>query len=145
MILQPKSLMVMKGRRILRLRATCSDSEQKMSDRRDELSFLDQIRLVEADMARQLVVARESAEELLERTRALGEQRKIEARQAGLEAGQALYKNIVTRAADEAQTILAQTQQHADRMRGEASLRMEHAILSAINIVIGREEQDADR
>lgn len=102
------------------------------------LSPLDQIRLVEAELARQLVAAREVAEEKVIKVRAHAEQIIYAARDTGRNEGEAHYKNIILSADEEAQTIIAQAHNRAAELKRRGSQRMTSLTLTAIHIVTGR-------
>jgi len=104
-----------------------------------DLSPLDRIRLVEGEAARQLIAAREAAEEAVVNARAQAKQMKVEAREAGTKEGEAQYKNIIVNAEEEAQAIVAQARHQADELKRHGQQRMEQIILIAINIVTGQE------
>jgi vacuolar-type H+-ATPase subunit H len=108
------------------------------------LSPLDQIRLVEGEMARRLIVAREAAEQEAGKARLEAATLKREAREKGEEEGQIRYKEATKRAEEEAKVILAQAEHKAESLRREAARRMQHAIDQALRIVLGEQGDGAD-
>lgn len=108
-----------------------------MSTRVTGLSPLDQIRLVEAEVARQLVAAREAGEERIAKARAHAEQIVYAARDAGRKEGEAHYKNMILSAEEEAQTIIAQAHHRAAELNRRGKQRMAPLTLTAIDMVTG--------
>ena len=72
-----------------------------------ELSPLDQIRLVEAEITRKIVAAREASERRAADARAQSTLLKKQAHDSGNREGQIRYKEIVSKAEEEARTIVA--------------------------------------
>ena len=108
------------------------------------LSPLDQIRLVEGEMARRLIVARESSEQEAAKARLEAATLKREAREKGEQEGQIRYKEGTTRAEEEAKAILAEAQARAESLRRDGAWRMERAVDQALRIVLGEEMNGAD-
>jgi vacuolar-type H+-ATPase subunit H len=119
------------------MRRTNSFSRDPISTGITGLSPLDQIRLVEAETARQLVAAREAAEKNVLKVRALAEQTIHDARDTGRKEGEADYKNIILSAEEEAQAILAQAQHRAAELKRRGSQRMAPLTMIAIDLVMG--------
>ena len=101
------------------------------------LSPLDQIRLVEAEIARKIVTARETSERAVAEARAQAARLKKEAREAGAREGQIRYKEIVSKAEEEAQAIVGRAHNQASDLRQKGQARMDAAIQDAVNIVLG--------
>lgn len=101
------------------------------------LSPLDQIRLVEADIARNIAAAREASERAVAEARAQAARLKKEAREAGMREGQIRYKEIVAKAEEEARAIVSRAHKQASMLRQKGQSRMETAIQEAVNIVLG--------
>jgi len=101
-----------------------------------ELSPLDQIRLAEAEITRKTVAARENAERRLAEARAQATRIKKQAREEGTRAGKVQYKEIVSRAAEEASAITANAQNQADTLQQKGHSRMEMAVEYAVSIVL---------
>jgi vacuolar-type H+-ATPase subunit H len=104
-----------------------------------DLSPLDRIRLVEGEVARQLVAAREKAEESMRNVRVQAERMRVEACEAGGREGEVQYKSIIANAEEEAQAIVAQARCRSNELKRRGQQRMEQIILVAINIVTGWE------
>jgi vacuolar-type H+-ATPase subunit H len=102
-----------------------------------ELSPLDQIRLAEAEITRKTVAAREDLERSLTEARKQAARIKEDAREAGTRAGKVQFKEIVSRAQEEAHAITAHAQHQADSLRQKSYSRMELAIEYAVSIVLG--------
>ena len=102
-----------------------------------ELSPLDQIRLAEAEIARKTVAARENLEQSLIEARKKAARIKDEAREAGTRAGKVQFKEIISRAEEEAYAITAHAQHQADSYQQKGYNRMERAIEYAAGIVLG--------
>lgn len=107
----------------------------------NELSPLDQIRQVEAEVTRRVAAARVEAESVLAKARTQAAQIKSEARAAGQREGQALYKELVAKAEEEARLLNAQSQSRAVELRRKGYQRMEQAVQLSIQIVVGQEDE----
>lgn len=105
------------------------------------LSPLDQIRLVEGEMARQLIVAREQAEQEAAKARAEAAVLKREAREKGEQEGQIRYKEMTRRAEEEAKVLLAQSEGRAESLRRDGARRMDRAVDQALGIILGAVEE----
>jgi phage FluMu protein gp41 len=103
----------------------------------NELSPLDQIRLVEAEITRKIVTAREASERAMAETRAQAALLKKQAHEIGTREGQIRYKQIVSKAEEEARTIITHAHNQAADLRRKGQARMEAALQEAINIVLG--------
>jgi V/A-type H+/Na+-transporting ATPase subunit G/H len=111
----------------------------------DVLSPLDQIRLVEAEIARRTATARASADERVAQARNQAELLKKEAGETGENAGLVRYKEIVAEAEAQAVMILAQADHETEDLRRKGRSRMERAFHQAMNIVVGAKgAQDND-
>jgi vacuolar-type H+-ATPase subunit H len=108
------------------------------------LSPLDQIRLVEGEMARRLIVAREAAEQEAARARLEAAVIKREAREKGEQEGQIRYKEVTAQAEEEAKILLAQSEHRAETLRRHGALRMDRAVDQASRIVLGEHGNGAD-
>ncbi len=102
-----------------------------------ELSPLDQIRLAEAEITRKIVTAREATERTIADARAQAARLKKEAHEAGTREGQIRYKEIVSKAEEEARAIVAHAHNQASDLKRKGQARMEAAIQEAIGIVLG--------
>jgi len=115
-----------------------------MANDESELSPLDQIRLVESEMARRVTAARAAVDQSLVNARAQAAQRKIDARETGLREGQILFKESITKAEEEARAISAQAQKQAAELRQKGYQRMDAAVRLAVNVVLGRQDEAGD-
>lgn len=102
-----------------------------------DLSPLDQIRLVEAEITRRIIAAREASERALTEARAKAALIKDQAHESGTQQGRLRHKEIVSKAEEEAHVILAQGHRQATVLRHNGDVRMELAVHEAINIVLG--------
>lgn len=108
-----------------------------------ELSPLDQIRLVEAEITRKIVTAREASERNLMEARAQAALIKKQAHESGEHEGQIRYKGIVSEAEEEAQTIIQHAHNQATDLNQKGSARMELAVQESVRIVLGLKERGA--
>ena len=102
-----------------------------------ELSPLDQIRLAEAEITRKTVAALENTEHRLAEARMQAARIKKQAREEGTRTGKVQYKEIVSRAEEEAHTIIAYAQNQADILQQKGRIRMEMAVEYAVSIILG--------
>jgi vacuolar-type H+-ATPase subunit H len=103
------------------------------------LSPLDQIRLVEAEIMRKIVAAREASERVVIQARAQATLLKKQAHETGTREGQIRYKEIVSKAEDEARRIVERAHNQAANLMRKGQGRMESAIEEAIIIILGLE------
>jgi vacuolar-type H+-ATPase subunit H len=106
----------------------------------DGLSPLDQIRLVETEITRRIIAARERAERSVENARAQAVLIRKQAREKGEREGKVRYKEIVAKAGEEAKMIVAQAQHEMGALRRKQQSRMEQAVRVALNVVLGAKE-----
>ncbi len=106
-----------------------------------ELSPLDQIRQTEAENIRGIAVAREAAELKVEKEKNQAKEHFRKIREVGRRDGRARYKEILSRAEDEARSIIAQAQKQAEELRRKGQQCMSTAVCDAVNIIIGLEEE----
>jgi phage FluMu protein gp41 len=92
-----------------------------------ELSPLDQIRLAEAEITRKIVTAREQSENAVVETRVQAALLKKQAHESGTRDGQIRNKKIVSKAEEEAHTIVA----YAHRMAADQALARAEAMTGA--------------
>ncbi|MBM3124355.1 MAG: hypothetical protein FJZ87_04680 [Chloroflexi bacterium] len=102
----------------------------------DDLSVLDKIRLVEAEITRKIVSAREAAEGAIVEARGQAALLKKQAGETGEREGQIRYKQMIAQAEEQAKVITAQAQNEMDNLRRKGQSRMEQAIHMALNIVL---------
>ncbi len=107
------------------------------------LSPLDQIRLVEAEVTRKIIAAREASERSLAEARTQAALIKKQAHEAGEHEGQIRYKAVVAEAEEEAQTIILHAHNQSADLHQKGSTRMELAVQEAICIVLGLKEGSA--
>lgn len=103
----------------------------------DGLSPLDQIRLVEAEITRRVVAAREASDHSASNARTQAALLKKQAEENGKREGQIRFKETIAKAEEQAKVIIAQAQHEADDLRGNGQARMEQAVNEALNIVLG--------
>jgi len=112
-----------------------------MANDESELSPLDQIRLVESEMARRVTAARAAVDQALVTARAQAAQRKIEARETGQREGRVVFKESVARAEEEARAMTAQAQRQASELRQRGHQRMEAAVRLTLQVVLGQRRE----
>ena len=115
-----------------------------MLDPKNVLSPLDQVRLVESEITRQLTAARVDAEQRIAQARLHTEQRKREAAEQSKQEGQALLKERIALAEEEARVIKAQTSRKSVELKNKGRQRMKEAVQFAVGFVIGLHKQDQD-
>ncbi|NOH03428.1 MAG: hypothetical protein HND47_16435 [Chloroflexi bacterium] len=108
-----------------------------MNTRITDLSPLDQIRLVEAEVARRLVAAREAVEEKAAKVRTISEQLIYAVRDAGRKEGEAHYKAVVGKAEEEAQVVVLRARQRAEELKHRGGQRMASLTLRCVDFVLG--------
>ncbi len=102
-----------------------------------ELSPLDQIRLVEAEIARKIIAAREASEHAMVEARAQATLLKKQAHESGTRDGQIRFKETVSKAEEEARAIVEHAHNQAADLRQKGQTRIEAAIQEATSIVLG--------
>lgn len=102
-----------------------------------ELSPLDQIRVVEAEITRKLVAAREASDRSIADARVQAALIKKQAHESGEQKGRIRYKEIVSEAEEEAQAIVVHAHNHAADLRRKGSTHMGAAVQEAIRCVLG--------
>ena len=112
------------------------------SDSENRLSPLDQIRHAEAEVARRIAAARETAERTVATAKAQAKDFLNEACETGQREGQARYKEIISRAEEETQALVAQAYYQADELRYQGDRNMEPAVFQALNVIIRMEVED---
>lgn len=100
------------------------------------LSPLDQIRLVEAEVARKIVAAREASEHAIAEARTQATLLRKQAHDSGKREGQIRSREIVSRAEEEACAIVRHAHNQADELRRSGQARMELAIQEVTSIVL---------
>ncbi len=106
----------------------------------DGLSPLDRIRLVETEITRRIIAARELAERSAENARSQAALLKKQARERGEREGNIQYKEIVAKAGEQAKMIIAQAQNEMGALRRRRQSRMEQAVRAALNVILGVKE-----
>jgi flagellar biosynthesis/type III secretory pathway protein FliH len=110
-----------------------------------DLSPLDQIRQTEADMLRKTAAARKTAEEILENARRQSEALKREAHEIGTLQGQARYKELISKADEEAQILVNEARDLSDKLRRLSQARMQDAASYAVEFVISVAENGNEK
>jgi len=103
----------------------------------DELSLLDKIRLVEAEITRKAVAAREASVQRMADARLQAAQIKKQAEEKGEREGQIHFKEIVANAEEQARIIIAQAHHEADALHMVGQHRMQQTVHDALEIVLG--------
>lgn len=101
------------------------------------LSPLDQIRLVEAEITRKVIAAREASERAVAEARLQANLLKKKAHESGTRAGQIRHKEMVSQAEEEARAMVAHAHQQAAELRQRGQARMDMAIHEATRIALG--------
>ena len=109
-----------------------------------ELSPLDQIRQAEADVARRIALAREAAGQTVEQAKIQARDLLDDARQIGNREGEKRYREIISKAEEEAKLIVAQARKRAEHLHRRAGQRLEVGVSRAMNVVIGFDEAGED-
>ena len=104
-------------------------------DPEDERSPLDQIRHVEAEVTRRIAAERESAAAVVANAKAHAKVVLKEARERGQREGQSKYKEIILKAEEEAQVLVAQAHYEADALRYMGERMMRTAVAQAIFLI----------
>ncbi len=103
----------------------------------DKISALDQIRLVEAEITRKIVVARGASVQRAASARAQAAPLKKRAAERGEREGQTHCKEIIAQAEEQARVIVDKAQHDAEILRRSGEARMEQAVHEALSIVLG--------
>ena len=101
-----------------------------------ELSPLDQIRLVEAEITRNVAAARAESVQTVLNARARAAHLKKQAAEVGTRKGQAQYQKIVASASDEEHNMVAAAHHQAEELRRNGLSQMEAAIQQVVHIVV---------
>jgi vacuolar-type H+-ATPase subunit H len=103
----------------------------------DELSLLDQIRLVEAEITRKIVAEREAALHRMANARLQAAQLRKQACEKGEREGQIRFKETIAKAEEQARVLITQSQHEADTLHRTGQACMEQAVHESLNIVLG--------
>lgn len=101
------------------------------------LSPLDQIRLVEAEITRKIIAAREISDRALAEARARVMLIKKQALESGTRDGRIHFKEAISKAEEEARAMVEHAHNQAADLRQNGQTRMEAAIQEATGIVLG--------
>lgn len=101
------------------------------------LSPLDQIRLIEAEITRKIIAAREASERAVAEARHQANLLKKKAHESGTRAGQIRHKEAVAQAEEEGKAMIVHARQHAAELRRRGEARMDMAVQEAIRITLG--------
>lgn len=102
-----------------------------------ELSPLDQIRLVETEMTRNIAAARAASVQTVLDARARAAHLKKRAHQLGSNKGKIQYQEMIASATDEAHVMVSDAHNQADELRRNGLSQMDGAIQEVVNIVVG--------
>jgi len=108
---------------------------------RSELSPLDQIRKAEVEATRRIAEARGIAEQTITRAHSQAELLRIQAREAGQRDGQANYQEIIDKAEEQAEELIALAHRRAEDLRRRGELRMGIGVSHAIKLILDLEEE----
>ena len=108
-----------------------------------EFAPLDHIRHNEAQVTRRIAAARLAAEKLVGQKRLDAKPLINQARETGKREGQTIYKEIISKAEDDAKALLAQAHSQAEKLQREGNRRMVMAVDCAVNIIIGSEKDES--
>ena len=106
------------------------------------LSPLDQIRLCEAEVTRRVAAARQSAEESLAGARSEAANLKKQAKERGLQRGQAQYQEVILKAEENAKVIVAQARRRSEELSQRGRRRIDEAVNSVASIIVGLEADE---
>jgi vacuolar-type H+-ATPase subunit H len=106
-----------------------------------ELPPLELIRKAEAEATRRIAKARQIAEQSINRAKSQAELLRIQAREEGQRAGQARYQEIILKAEEEADAIIAIARKRAEYLRLSGELRMDGGVSYATNLILGQEKE----
>lgn len=106
---------------------------------------LDQIRQAEAEITRRIAAAHETAK--LTEIEALAEAKKLksEAKNTGTRDGQAQGIDIISRAKEEAELLIAQSRTRAEKLHQGGQIHIDDVVKHAVNIVLGVSESEIKR
>jgi vacuolar-type H+-ATPase subunit H len=102
-----------------------------------QLSPLDQIRQTEAEITRKIVAIREAAEQIVAKARLDAVSLKNQSCENGQRQGQSRGQEILSSAEEEARAIIAQAHAQAENLRRKGEARMETAVRSVMDLIIG--------
>jgi vacuolar-type H+-ATPase subunit H len=102
-----------------------------------ELSPLDQIRQTEAEVTRKIAAAREAAERTLQDAYKQAEDLKRMDREVGSQEGQARYREIISKAEEEAKLLMAEVHERAKKLHRYGRQQMLLSVSYIIELVIG--------
>lgn len=108
---------------------------------RIERSPLDQIRQAEAEIMRRIAAARRAAEATVQEAQAQVVNLKRQARETGRREGQAEYREIISRAEEEARALVEQARRRAEILRRQGDLCIDDLVCRAVEIVVGQEQE----
>jgi len=102
-----------------------------------ELSPLDQIRQMEAEVTRRIAAAREMAGQRVEDARKKAARMIAQGSEAGLCEGQVRYQEIILEAEEEAKQLVSSARRQAEEVSLRGEQRMQRAVEQVVSIVIG--------
>lgn len=102
---------------------------------------LDLIRKAEAEATRRIAEARQIAEQSVNKAKSQAELLRIQAREEGQRDGQARYQEIIVKAEEEADAIMASARKRAEELRLRGNLRMDAGVSYVTNLILGQEEE----
>jgi vacuolar-type H+-ATPase subunit H len=112
------------------------------SVKQSELPPLDQIRKAEAEATHRIAEARQVAEQTIARANSQAGLLRIQAGEAGKRDGQARYQEIIVKAEEEAEEIIALARKRAEDLKLRGKLRLDVGVSHVIKLILGQEEGD---
>lgn len=109
-----------------------------------KLSPLDQIRQAEAEIARRVAYAREAAGQLAVEAQAEANELQRQAREAGHREGRKRYREILSQAQVEVDTILEQARSQAEGLHFQGQDQMDAIVWYAVEIVVGLQGEECN-
>lgn len=105
-----------------------------------DLSPLDQVRQAEAEVARRIAAARDAASRKINSAREEAARIRNAGRQKGEQSGQALYREILKKAQEDAEGMCAQARSQAEQLRQRGIQLMPAAVEHILKILLDLEE-----
>lgn len=106
-----------------------------------DLTPLEQIRQCEADMTRRVLAAHDAAEKTIAKAAQEAAAIKKQAQETGSREGQARFREIVLKATEEAELLVAQAKHREEELRRDGDRRMDVAVRRAVNLILGTEKE----
>ncbi len=135
-----QALDIRSSRALVPVRGLCGRVKRDRDEMNpSQLSPLDQIRQAEAENIRKIAAAREAAEQIVLKARMDAARLKEQAVEEGRREGQARNREILLKGEEEARALISRAHSMAEKLRRNGEARMDYAVRSAVNLVIGQE------